>query len=165
MRVLHAGDWVRTVREVPITATDQMLGRGGLRAGSRAVVLAVAGRRVTVEADAGWGTVRMVLRRDDCRVVRRAAGAAAFRTTARRLALIRLGVAVALLLPVLHFTAAYLLAVRTTDGLVPALAEAVALGAGDALVAAVEQPGRALVHAIVVTVLWRFAFGSPSRPH
>lgn len=75
----------------------------------------------------------------------------------------RAAVAVVLLAPVLHFSALHLWHHRTHEGLPEALALAALQGVFDSAAAAVDEPGRAVVYAVVVTALWRFAFGRPAR--
>lgn len=157
------GDWVRTTRTLPLTLTDHLLGDGaGLPAGSRGVVLSRNGGRLSVEFDGGWGPITATIRVDDCRIQRRGAGPEAFRSRARRLALVRVSLAVALTLPVLQFLVAYLWQNGSFDGIIAAFAAASVYGALDFLAAAVQHPVQAAVYCVVVTVLTRFAFGGRS---
>lgn len=157
-RALSPGDWIATMSTVPVTFTDTLAG-GGLPAGTRGVVLEPGGRHVLVELDGGWGTVRARLQRGDIRVVRRRGGVEPFRSGMRKLAVVRAALAFALLLPVLRFAAEYLWTHWTVDGMAAAFALAAVDSAQYSLVAAFHQPGKALVYFVVVTVLWRVAFG------
>ena len=152
------GDWVRAR-----TALDGRPhlwgGPSRVPRGARGVVVDRHGRHLTVEFDVGWSTTVARVRPGDVRVVRPAGGAAAFRHRTSRLTVVRLGMAFALCLPVLHFTAAYVWSNRGTEGLGAALAMGVLYGIEDSVVAALNQPGKALVYLAVVALLSRFGFG------
>ncbi len=157
------GDWVRTTTTVSLNLADQLLGHGGLPPGTRGVVLERYGSRLRVEFDNGWGSVTGTVRSREVQVVRRGAGAAAFRTRTSRLASARLAVAFALALPVLQFVVAYLWANRSFDGIGPAFVTAALYGAEDSLLATLHEPRKAVVYFVVVTLLYRFAFGRRAR--
>lgn len=146
-----------------MTLTDRLLGDGGLPKGTRGVVVGRRGGRLDVELDAGWGRVTATVSRGDVRLVRRGGGIGTFRIRTSRLALVRIAVAVALALPVVHFAIAYWWAYRSFDGIVAGFATAALYGAGDSLVAALHQPGRAVVYFLVVMLLWRFAIGRQAK--
>ncbi len=157
------GDWIRTTTTVPLTLTDRLLSYGGLPPGTPGVVLERYGNRLRVEFDSGWGSVTGTVRFRDIQVVRRGAGAAAFRRRTSRLATARLATAVALSLPILQFVATYLWENRSFGGIVPAFVMAALYGAEDSLLATLHEPRRGVAYLVVVTLLYRFAFGRRAR--
>lgn len=160
---LEPGDWVRTTRTVPLTLTDRLLGDGGLPRGTRGVVIARRGGRLDVELDVGWGITRATVKTRDVRAVRRGGGVGEFRARRSRLATARFAVAVALTLPLAHFTILYWWTYRSFDGFVPALVTAALYSAEDSFVAALHQPVKAILYFAVVALLGRFAFGRRAK--
>lgn len=152
------GDWVRLRRSFPANWYDVVSG-GGLPAGALGVVTSRSGRTLTVTFDTGFGSATTTVPDRACRVVRRGAGVARFQRRMGTRALIRTGVAAALLLPLVVYAGEYVLKQRGTEGLAASLASAVVHSAVESVTAAIENPLRAGIYATVVAALSRFAFG------
>ncbi len=157
----QVGDWVRSTRVLPVTFTDHLLGGdAGIARGSKGVVLARRGRRVTVAFDVGWGTQRATVSIRDCRVVRRGGGADRFFRISRYTTAARLGLALVLLFPVLQFVVQYLLINHSLNGITDELVLATVQGALDMAVDLLNHPVKSIVYLLVVGVMSRFAFGA-----
>lgn len=154
---LRTGDWVRTTDTIPVTLSDH-LGGGGIRTGTRGVVTGVHGSRATVVFDSGWGVHTATVRAAKLRRIRSGGGVDRFRRRARTAALVRLGLAIALLFPVLSFAAVYLWTYRTVDGIVPTLLSATLDGVGDWLSAAIAHPMQRVIFSVVVGLVGRWVF-------
>jgi hypothetical protein len=131
---------------------------GGLPQGSKGVVLAERGRELTVQFDAGWGTVTANVPRTACQLIRRRGGVDTFRSRTRFLTLVRLGLGLALALPVLVFAAEYIWQNGSTSGLAGNLALGALDSTGDLLVAALHQPVQTAIYCAALALASRLAF-------
>lgn len=114
---------------------------------------------VRVRFDTGYGTREANARVGSLRVTRRGSGIERFERRAGTLRAVRVGVAVALLLPMLWFVTEYLWINRTLDGMVGAMLIAAVDSAVSTVEYALTNPVQALA---LLTVMWaagRFAFG------
>lgn len=152
------GDWVRITSTVPTTLADHITG-SGLPAGTKGVVTARVGGRVTVDFDTGYGIVTRTVDGARLAVTRRSGGYAQFTRSARVKTIARVAVALFLIWPLVQFAGAYLWREQTTDGLVESLTLAAIEGAFDFVSDAIAQPGRALLYMLVLAIMSRFAFG------
>ena len=155
------GDWVATTVPIRLGIADLLLGGdAGVPVGTRGVVVAALGwDRYEVRLDGGlFGASRIWARGRDLRVVRRGGGAEAFGLRARRLASARLGVALALVGPLILFAASWFARGGSSDGLVAALAESAIFGAFDVLAFAVSNPVDAALYCITLGAAARVAF-------
>lgn len=160
---LRDGDWVRATARIPVTFSDHLVD-GGIAKGTRGVVVGeprgFLRPTVPVRFDGGFGGTRSVdvpiasLRRSG-----RGRGPAEFERRTQLLGLIRLGVAIALVLPLIYFVGSYLWTHRTFDGLLSALAIGVIDSAGALIESALLHPVHTVVFLLVSWALGRFAFG------
>lgn len=155
---LAPGDWVRTKRQVRQTLYDHASG-GGIPAGTLGVVKESSGSRVVVELDAGWGTTHVTVGSHEVRVVRRRGGTDRFHRWSRRVTIVRLGCAVALMLPVAMFVVQYVWAYHSFDGIVPAFALACLDAVGLFIAAGIAHPLQTIVFCCVCAVVSRIAWG------
>lgn len=155
MTHIDRGDWIRNTRPAPVTLIDFATG-GGIPAGSTGVVTDVKGSRITVDFDTGYGLATATIESRHCRLVRRAAGAAAFRVRARRRTLIRLGLALALSAPFLQFTITYWIQHGNLDGVIPALVTGALGSIVDWITLALTNPVQTAIYATVLAVITRF---------
>jgi hypothetical protein len=151
------GDWVRARRTIPVTLTDHLVG-GGVRPGTKGVVLSRSGSRLEVRFDAGWGSHTARIGASDCRLYRRGRGEAAFARRTHVLTIVRPSLAVFLLWPIVWFAIAYVWQEHSTDGLLASLAVGVAYGLLDYVAMAITHPLQFLVYAVFMAVLGRIAF-------
>ncbi len=151
------GDWVVSKELVRTSLTDRLTG-GGLRPGTRGVVVARSGSRLVVEFDTGYGRASARVPAGVVRVVRRGGGRDRFERRTGLMTTIRLAVAAFLMFPVLWWIGAYLWTYRTLDGIVPAFAVAALDSLGELVATAIAHPGRSLVYALFLAALGRFAF-------
>ncbi|WP_179220090.1 hypothetical protein [Rhodococcus sp. NCIMB 12038] len=114
---------------------------------------------MTVRFDTGFGDLREVdAPLGKIRLKRRDGGLDRFTERARWVGLCRLGVAAALLLPVLYFVVVYLWTFHTIDGLLPALVVAALDSAASMVDLVLTRPLQAAVFLSVSWWLGRFAF-------
>lgn len=151
------GDWVSATSTIPITLSDHVTG-DGIRSGTRGVVTAVTGSQVTVDFDSGWGLHTATVSSRDLRRIRAGGGVERFRSRARTTTLIRLGLAIALLFPIVLFVADYLWTFHTLDGIVPAFLTTALDSVGDWIGAAVAHPMHTLVFGVVIGLVSRWVF-------
>jgi len=151
------GDWVSTTSAIPVTLSDHLTG-GGIRSGTRGVVTAVSGSRVTVDFDSGWGLHTATVSMRNLRRARAGGGVERFRSRARTTTLIRIGLGIALCFPVVLFAVEYLWMFHTLDGIVPAFLTACLDSVGDWVGAAIAHPVHTLVFSVVVGLISRWVF-------
>jgi hypothetical protein len=154
---IEAGDWVKATETIPVTLGDH-LGGGGIQPGTRGVVTGLSGRRATVDFDSGWGTFTATVPNRSLSRIRRTGGVDRFHSRARTAALVRLGLAIALLFPMLYFVGAYLWTYGTFDGMLPAFIDASIAGVGDWIGAALANPVQTIIFSVVVGLLGRWVF-------
>lgn len=157
------GDWVTAVATIPVTLADHLRTDAGIHAGTRGVVLddprGWFQRTVTVRFDIGLGGLHDVQTpMNKIKVSRRGAGLDTFTTRARWLAMLRLGVAIALSIPVLYFVLVYLWTFHTVDGLLTALMTTCLDSAGAMVGFALDRPLQAAMFLLASWALGRFAF-------
>lgn len=156
-RPIEPGDWVRTVRKVPVTLADDLLGTGA-PAGARGVVRERRSSRLRVELEHGLGTVVATLRARDCRLVRRRGGSEEFHRWADRRRAARIGLMCFVAWPLVQFSALYWWYYGSFEGYFGELALAIVDSAVDMADQLVTDPVRALVYLGFLTVVGRLAF-------
>lgn len=128
--------------------------------GTRAVVLAANADTLDIETAGGlWQGQTITIRRRDATVARRGTGSEKFRSRNSTVAAIRLGAALVMILPLVWFVISYYLSVGSFDGFWEYLPSAVLDSVGVAILAAVNNPGKALLSAVVGWVIWKVAVG------
>lgn len=149
------GDWVRTTRSVQVGTLEQLRGGGSLAKGRLGVVTDTVGwNHVTVEFDGRQAR----LSRGEVRVVRRGGGQGPYQRRGRAVGLARLAVALVLAFPFVSFSVRYVMATRSTDGLVGAFAVGALQAMLDSLAASFNHPLHALLYFSLLSVLTKFAF-------
>jgi hypothetical protein len=156
---IQTGDWIKATETIPITLSDHLSG-DGIRPGTRGAATGVSGSRVTVEFESGWGTYTATVDQRKVTKIRSGGGVDRFRGRARTTALVRLGLAIALLFPTLYFVGAYLWTFGTFDGIIPAFLEASIASLGDWISAALAHPFQTLIFSVVVGLISRWVFRS-----
>ncbi|WP_347351354.1 hypothetical protein [Intrasporangium sp.] len=157
-RPAEPGDWVKLTRTVPTSFTDQLTG-DGLRAGTQALVITRHGRRLQIDADAGWGTVTATIDATDAVVVRRDGGTDRWQATTHRRTTARLALALALAWPILSFATQYIWLQHSLDGLPGAIALGIVSAIPDQVEAFLNEPVKAVLYIALTTALARIAFG------
>lgn len=155
------GDWIRTTRPIKVTMSDYLLGDGaGIKPGTRGVVLRSAGwNSLEVRLDGGlFGSSTIRVKPSQVRVIRRDGGIEAFAASSERLRYARVGVALALALPLLYFVVSWFIHGGTKEGLIVAVLDSFIYGVIDLIGYAISNPLNALLYLLLVTGAWRFAF-------
>lgn len=155
---IRVGDWVRADRQIPVTMSDHLSG-AGLSRGTRGVVTDVAGQRLTVEFESGWGGMvraRTLVR--DVRLVRRGGGLDRFSRRNAYVGHVRLGLALALFFPFIYFVVWYRLRHGGFDGIVAAFAESAIDSALATVDAAVAHPVQTVVYLLITGLVSRWVF-------
>lgn len=159
----RCGDWVKATATIPMTWSDCLSSTSGVQPGTHGVVVSGPdgwiSPTVTVLFDTGLGgSCEVVTPIDKIRVSRRAGGVEQFRGRTHWKGLFRLGVALALIAPLVYFIGMYLWVFRTFDGLVQAVVTAALDSAAAAVEFAFTHPVEALIFFAVSWLLGRFAF-------
>ncbi len=151
-----------------VTVTERistgLFGGAGIAPGTSAVVISCENgffaQRVNLRADNGIGTVDVTAKLNQVRLSRRGYGLERFERRTGRLTAMRLGVAAALIGPLVIYCIRFLV---FEHGTVPQLISNLTIGAVTQTVElaayALEQPVRALLFVGCGWLLWRFAFG------
>lgn len=156
---INQGDWVKSTRTIPISINDRLSG-GGIAAGTRGVVTAITGTRITVEFDTRWGLCTAIVPARGLTRIRREGGVQQFRQRAHTSTLIRIGLALALAFPILYFTGWYLWTYHTFDGIVPAFVQTSLDSLTDWLAAALAHPVQTVIASILLAAIGRWVFQS-----
>lgn len=145
---------------VRLTApTESGLFASDLPAGIVGVVVGVTGRRLMVEVDDGFSSVRVGVRASACRVLSRGKGVDRFRRGVGRRRAVRVGALLLIALPFGQYVISWWIATGSLDGLVEGLPLA-ALESGAAFVSlAFGDPLRAALTIALGWLTWRLAFG------
>lgn len=152
-----AGDWVKVKETLPVSVTDHLLG-AGLPAGTQGVVTGRTGNKLDVEFDTGFGTARATVPAGKCALVKRGGGKEAFIRRAGTVGTIRFALCLFLTWPLIQFAGLYWWEKRTFDGIVEDFTLAAVESAGEWVVTVIHDPGPALIYALFIAVLSRFAF-------
>jgi hypothetical protein len=148
----RVGDVVR------IRSTAKPVVKSGRVDGGRGVVVSVGWWCARVKVDRGFGFTTESVPLSALHVVRRGIGEQQFVERARVMHLARLGVALVMLAPLAVFVVRYVVANRTTDGLVESIAIGTVCSALDVVALAAVNPIGTALYMAVGWGLWRFAF-------
>ena len=156
------GDWIKTTRPIKTTTADYLIGDGaGIKPGTRGVITKTYGwNSLEARLDTGLsGSMTVRVKPSQVRVTRRSGGVDAFNQSASRTRYMRLGVALAFVLPMVYFAVMWFIHGGTKDGLIVAVPNSAIYGAIDLVDYVFRNPGNALIYLGIVTVAGRFAFG------
>jgi hypothetical protein len=155
------GDWIVTTEPIKHSLSDYLSGHAGIKTGTRGVVTARSGwNSVEVRLDGGMlGGYTVRARASQVRVTRRGGGVDAFAERSGRLAAARLGVAVAIVAPLLFFAASWFLHGGSKAGLLVAVLDGALYSILDLIGYAITNPIQAILYLILLAVAGRFAFG------
>lgn len=154
---LAPGDWVRARQPVARGWADHLTGEG-LPEGTVGVVVDRFGSRLVVDFDTGYGLTRASVCAGHCALVRKGGGSTKFRERAKFMTTVRLSLVAFFTFPCLWYAVQYWWQERTFDGLVESMIMASLDAAWGFLVAAINDPVRAVIYLVVMAVLGRIAF-------
>lgn len=157
-----AGDWVTTTRVTKVSLTDQITDTG-LPPGTLGVITARNGSRVTVDLATGYGTITTVIPVRDLRTTRAGRGITSFHHRVGITTVIRLALAGFLLWPFGQYSIDYFAAYGSVDGFIESLPLAALDSLGASILAATNDPIRALVYAGFLTAVSWIAFPLRSK--
>lgn len=149
------GDWVELRR--PVETFGLLSGGTEYRRGTKGVVLASSGwSGYLVSLETGFGAAEVIVKGADLRLRRRDGGVDRWRERAARRNAARAGVAVAMLGPLLLWTAKFFIDGHNQGEFIVALLDGVVWSAVELLELTLSSPLTALAYVAVVTIAWRF---------
>ncbi|HMT33593.1 MAG TPA: hypothetical protein PKA99_13265 [Dermatophilaceae bacterium] len=157
------GDWVRVTKELTAPRVGALLTTCRLQKGTRGVVIdderiGFFSPTIAVRVDRGThhDDVRVPVRH--LSVTRRDGGVTAFVDRTRLIHAARIGVMLAMVLPLVLFLGHYLVVTGTTDGMISALAVAAVDSGMQMLEFLLANPAKAIIFLVVSWLLGVFAF-------
>jgi hypothetical protein len=135
-------------------------GDAGIKPGTRGVITKHHGwNSLEARLDTGrYGQVTVRVKHSQVRVTRRGGGIDEFRHNVGRVQAMRMGVALAFVLPIVYFAVMWFIRGGTKDGLIVAVLNSAISGAVDLLAYIITKPLSALIYLGILTVAGRFAF-------